>query len=174
MTTSTTTSRSPSTWSRPAPATPVGYEQTDMPSTVDVGPSGFAFTTSNDLEVTDVPRRRGPRPGLRCSTTPRRPRLRPAPPLLPGQLRGGLTVTVDLTSSDTDRGARLRPRRCSPAAPPPRTRCSTGSPPATTTLGITQPTGFTAPVDPNSYTTRTALVTAPDAWSAGETLRAPD
>ena len=43
-------------------------------------------------------------------------------------------------------------------------RCSTGSPPAIITLGITQPTGFTAPVDPNSYTTRTALVTAPDAY----------
>ena len=32
--------------------TPVGYEQADMPSVVDVGPSGFSFSTGNDLDTT--------------------------------------------------------------------------------------------------------------------------
>ncbi len=31
---------------------PVGFEQADMPSVIDVGPSGFSFTTSNDLLTT--------------------------------------------------------------------------------------------------------------------------
>ncbi len=32
-----------------------GYEQADMPSVVDVGPSGFSFTTSNDLDAVTFP-----------------------------------------------------------------------------------------------------------------------
>ncbi len=34
---------------------PVGFEQADMPSVVDVGPSGFSFTTSNDLDAVTFP-----------------------------------------------------------------------------------------------------------------------
>ena len=36
----------------------VGYEQTDMPSAVDVGPSGFSFPASTDLDTTTSPRTR--------------------------------------------------------------------------------------------------------------------
>ena len=34
--------------------TPTGYEQADKPSTVDVGPSGFSFRTSADLDTQEV------------------------------------------------------------------------------------------------------------------------
>ena len=38
--------------------TPVGYEQTDKPSNVDVGPSGFRSSTATDLDTTTLLTRR--------------------------------------------------------------------------------------------------------------------
>ena len=139
---------------------PVGYEQTDMPSAVDVGPSGFSFTTSNDLDVTTFPDAEVPvKAWLLYDTegnpddTGRRHYNQ--------QTRGGLTPEVDLTNSNLVIGDVVAPAVFPGGT---FTEDAVFDPLAagTTTLEVVQPAGFTAPIDPYAYTTRTAVVDAPD------------
>jgi PKD repeat protein len=141
--------------------TPVGYEQADLPSAVDIGPSGFAFTTSNDLETTTFsPNEAIPvrayllydTEGDPTDTGSRR---------YAQQVRGGYSTTVEVTSSNAIVGEMVAPATFPGGTSTEEAEfdpLAAGS----TTLHVTPPAGFTAPADPNAYTTRTVVVDAPD------------
>ncbi len=136
-------------------ANSVGYEQADMPSAVDVGPSGFAFPTGGDLDTTTFPEYGTDRRVLRVERWRDRDTAQPA---LAQQVRAGHTITIDATSSDPDRWgdriARHLRRRSRPSLPvqPLRRDDFDGLGAGTTTLGIDQPAGHTDPAD--GYLTR--------------------
>ncbi len=139
--------------------TPAGY--VSLPSDVDVGPSGIDFNTSvdivttvfaadtglfvrtsllNDTETTSPPNNirqfqgvRGGHPGISIDLTNS----------LPGV--GTLTTPVVIVANASNVSAQFDPLTA-----------------GTTELGVTQPTGFTAPVNGNS--SRTAIVDAPEAF----------
>ncbi len=139
--------------------TPVGYEQADKPSDVDVGPSGFQFSTAADLDATTL----SPDENVvvqsyllydsESGTLHNRRDNQ--------QLRGGHTVTIDPSNSNPTVGDIVSPAVFSGglssanAVFDPLTS-------GTTTLEIIQPPGHTAPA--NGYTTRTVNVDAPDLW----------
>ncbi|MGA7759580.1 MAG: hypothetical protein WCA57_17190, partial [Ilumatobacteraceae bacterium] len=148
--------------------TPVGYEQADMPSMVDVGPSGFSFSTPNDLDTTTLsPDENVPvlsyllYDGESGTLHDRRTNQ---------EVRGGHIVTIDPSSSNPTVGEVVSPATLTGGAP------NVSAPgnafgayavfdpltPGTTTLDIVQPPGHTAPA--NGYITRNINVDAPDVW----------
>ena len=142
--------------------TPVGYEQADMPSAVDVGPSGFSFPASTDLDVPTFPNEQvDVRSYLLYdgeSGTLHNRRW--------GQdTRGGHTITVEMTNTDPGVGEVLAPAVFTGGDYQAYAEFD-GLTPGTTTLGIIQPPGHTTPA--NGYTTRTLNVTAPDVWVTGD------
>ena len=142
--------------------TPVGYEQADMPSAVDVGPSGFSFPASTDLDVPTFPNEQiDVRAYLlydgESGTLHNRRWLQ--------DTRGGHTITVELTNSDPGVGDVVAPAVFTGGGYQAYAAFD-GLTAGTTTLGIVQPTGHTAPA--NGYTTRTLNVTAPDVWATGD------
>jgi hypothetical protein len=137
---------------------PVGYEQTDMPTNVDVGPSGFSFDTDNDLDTTTFPNTEVAVRAYRLydseSGTLHNRRYRQ-------RARGGHTITVNLTSGDTDVGVIAAPAIFTDGASS-SDALFDGLTPGTTTIDIVQPAGHTAPA--NGYTTRNINVDAPDVF----------
>ena len=139
--------------------TPVGYEQADMPSAVDVGPSGFSFPASTDLDTTTF----SPNEQVDVrsyllydgeSGTLHNRRW--------GQdTRGGHTITVEMTNTDPGVGEVLAPAVFTGGDYQAYAEFD-GLTPGTTTLGIIQPPGHTTPA--NGYTTRTLTVDAPDLY----------
>jgi hypothetical protein len=142
--------------------TPVGYEQADKPSRVDVGPSGFQFSTSSALNTTTFSPDQNVRVGswvLYDSETGTLPNQ-----LRQQQVRGGHTVTVDMTNSNPTVGVVVVPAVFSgglaavDAVFDPLTS-------GITTLGIVQPADYVNPA--NGYLTRNVNVDAPDLWLSG-------
>ena len=137
--------------------TPVGYEQADMPSAIDVGPSGFSFPASTDLDTTtfspneQVDVRAYLLYDSESGTLHNRRWAQ--------DTRGGHPITVELTNTDPSVGEVVAPAAFTGgdfqafAEFDPLT-------PGTTTLEVTQAPGHTAPA--NGYTTRTLNVDAPD------------
>jgi PKD repeat protein len=137
---------------------PVGYEQTDMPSEIDIGPSGFQFATGNDLDATTFPNEvvevqswvlYDSESGTLYN------RLREQ------QVRGGHSVTVDLTNSNPSVGTVVAPAVFTGGTSTAAAEFD-GLTPGTTTLGIIQPSGHIDPA--NGYLTRNVNVTAPDVY----------
>jgi hypothetical protein len=139
---------------------PVGYEQTETPSVVDVGPSGFSFSTGADLDAVTFPNTDIVVysyllfDGESTSAGNRR---------YLQQVRGGHPVTVNVTSSNTSVGEVLAPAAFAGGDYLARAFAEFDPlTPGATILGMSQPLGFTAPA--NGYTTRTVNVDAPDLW----------
>jgi VCBS repeat-containing protein len=137
---------------------PAGYEQADMPSEVDVGPSGFLFLNSNDLDAptfpnTDVEVQSWVLYDGESGTLHNRLRYQ--------QTRGGHTITVELTNSNPLAGTVVAPAVFTGGDYRGYAEFD-GLTAGTTSLGIIQPAGHTEPA--NGYVTRTVNVTAPDVY----------
>ena len=148
--------------------TPAGYEQADKPSNVDVGPSGFEFYYSADLDAPTFPNTDVPVVSYllydgEAGTLHNRRQNQ--------EVRGGHTVTIDPANSAPTVGAIVAPALLTGGLPQVAVPVQDayganavfdGLTPGTTTLGIIQPAGHTAPA--NGHTTRNVNVTAPDVW----------
>jgi len=137
---------------------PVGFEQADRPSEVDIGPSGFQFLTGADLDAptfpnTDVEVWSYVLYDGESGTLHNRRYTQ--------QTRGGHTITVDLTNSNPLAGTVVAPAVFTGGDYHAYAEFD-GLTAGTTALGIIQPAGFTAPA--NGYTTRNVNVDAPNLY----------
>jgi PKD repeat protein len=156
---------------------PAGYEQADRPTNIDIGPSGFAFTTANDLAAPTFPNTEVPvvswllydgEAGIEGNYR------------VSQEVRAGHIVTIDPTNSDPTVGVIVSPAILTGDADAisggtlfGANAIFDGLTPGTTTLGITQPPGHTTPA--NRPTTRTVNVDAPDVWlNESGSSRIPD
>ena len=142
--------------------TPIGYEQTDMPSAIDVGPTGFSFPASTDLDVPTFPNEQVDVRAylLYDSESGTLHNRRWAQ-----DTRGGHPITVELTNTDPSVGEVVAPAAFT-GGDFQAFADFDGLTAGTTELGIVQPAGHITPA--NGYTTRTLNVTAPDVWVTGD------
>jgi hypothetical protein len=137
----------------------VGYEQADLPSAVDVGPSGFAFTTDADFLTTtfspieEIPIRSYLLYDAESGTWHNRRAQQ--------QVRGGHTVAVNLSNSNPSVGVVVTPAGFDGGVDQ-AVALFDGLIPGVATLDILQPTGHTAPA--NGPVTRAVIVDAPDLY----------
>ena len=138
--------------------TPVGYEQADKPTNVDVTPSGFSFPTSKDLDAVTFPNEDIE---VRAYSLYDGESERLGDRRYHQQARGSHLITVNVTSSNTLVGVIVAPAVFTAGDHHAYAEFD-GLTAGTTTLDITQPATHTAPA--NGYTTRNVVVDAPDLY----------
>jgi len=138
---------------------PVGYEQADYPSIIDVGPSGFQFATESNLNTTTL----SPIEDVDVQSWVLYDGESnwPYDRLRQQQVRGGHSVTVNMTNSNPAAGVIVTPAVFTGGTSIAVAEFD-GLIAGTTTLEITQPAGHTVPAD--GYITRAVNIDAPDLY----------